>query len=105
MFSFRLGQYRLEGKEVKIIYYKLEKKRGIQNYWLHEQCATTLNEFANLIRGQGILKRRVLSLLAAAVGYGLLVEFSILLRKASSITDGPKQKHNGGNRSHLAGTL
>ena len=90
---------------MKIICYKLEKERSIQNHRLHEQCATTLNELANLIRGQGILKRRVLSLLAAAVGYVLLVEFSILLRKASSITDGPKQKHDGDNRSHSAGTL
>ena len=89
MFSFRLGQYRLEGKEVKIIYYKLEEKRGIQNHWLHEQCTTALNKFANLIRGQGSFKWRVFGFLAAAVGYGLLIEFSILLRKASSITDGP----------------
>lgn len=90
---------------MKIICYKLEKERSIQNHRLHEQCATTLNELANLIRGQGVLKRRVLGFLAAAVGYGLLIEFSILLRKASSITDDPKQKHDGGNRSHLTGTL
>ena len=90
---------------MKIIYYKLEKERSIQNHRLHEKRATRMDELANIIRGQGVLKGRVLGFLAAAVGYGLLIEFSILLRKASSITDGPKQKHDGGNRSHSAGTL
>ena len=85
---------------MKIICYKLEKERSIQNHRLHEKRATRMDELANIIRGQGVLKGRVLGFLAAAVGYGLLIEFSILLRKAASITDGPKQKHYGGEDLH-----
>jgi hypothetical protein len=93
------------GEPVTLGNWETRENRDIQKQLAARQSAPGCYEYADVARRWG-WNVRFFPVAALRCAPRLLqncgLVHSILLRKASSITDGPKQQHDGGENSHSA---